>query len=436
MKRFLFILLVFQLSLSSICFGNYNTESDNPSITIPLGGNGWVNKNSKARIRNNGITNWSAASDIITIYFRTEDAGKAELALKLNVPEGSSKISITAEGSTLTKEVSNLGYAVVQVGTINIKKPGYVKVELKGLAKTGEVYAEVSDLIVSGPVLNKGTAYVKDNEGNFFYWGHRGPSVHLNYKIPNAALYNAEWFYNEIMVPVGDDKLGTYYMANGFSGGYFGMQTNSPTERRVLFSIWSPFSTDNPKEIPDSLKVLMLKKGPNTKTGEFGNEGSGGQSYMLYPWEAGKTYAFLIRAQPNIVKKSTIYTAYFKDIEKSDWQLVASFERPKSGDYLKGLHSFLECFSPQTGDKTRRGDYKNQWVIDAKGNWHEITAASFSADNTARKNYRKDYAGGADDRAFYLKNCGFFSDFTPIAMPLQRKPSGKPHPVIDFNKLP
>jgi hypothetical protein len=157
---------------------------------------------------------------------------------------------------------------------------------------------------------------------------------------------------------------------------------------------------------------------------------------MLYPWEAGKTYAFLIRAQPNIVKKSTIYTAYFKDIEKSDWQLVASFERPKSGDYLKGLHSFLECFSPQTGDQTRRGDYKNQWVIDAKGNWHEITAASFSADNTARKNYRKDYAGGADDRAFYLKNCGFFSDFTPIAMPLQRKPSGKPHPVIDFNKLP
>lgn len=436
MKRVLFILLAFQLSLGSICFGNYNTASDDPSLTIPLGGNGWVSKNSKARIGNNGLTNWSAASDIITIYFRTEDAGKAEFALKLNVPEGSSKISITAEGSTLTKEVSNLGYAVVQVGTINIKKPGYVKVQLKGLAKTGEVYAEVSDLIVSGPALSKGTAYVKDNEGNFFYWGHRGPSVHLNYKIPDAALNNAEWFYNEITVPVGDDKLGSYYMANGFSGGYFGMQTNSPTERRVLFSIWSPFSTDNPKEIPDSMKVLMLKKGPTTKTGEFGNEGSGGQSYMLYPWEAGKTYAFLIRAQPNTAKKSTIYTAYFKAIEKSDWQLVASFERPKSGNYLKGLHSFLECFSPQTGDQTRRGDYKNQWVIDANGNWYEITTASFSADNTARKNYRKDYAGGVDDKAFYLKNCGFFNDFTPIATPLQRKPSGKPHPVIDFNKLP
>lgn len=434
MKRILFILLAFQLTLSSICLADYNAAVD--PITVPLGGNGWVSKDSKARIRNNGITNWSAESDVISIYFRTENAGKADLSLKLSVPEGNSKISITAAGTTLTKEVSNLGSAIVQIGTIDIKNPGYVKVELRGLSKTGQVYAEVSDLIISGPALEKGAAYVKDNEGNFFYWGHRGPSVHLNYRIPSAAEANTEWFYNEITVPVGDDVLGTYYMANGFSGGYFGMQTNSPTERRVLFSIWSPFSTDNPKEIPDSMKVIMLKKGPNTKTGEFGNEGSGGQSYMLYPWEAGKTYAFLIRAQPNTIKKSTIYTAYFKDVQKGDWQLVASFERPKSGTYLKGLHSFLECFSPQTGDQTRRGDYKNQWAIDAKGAWHEVTAASFSADNTARKNYRKDYAGGSDDKSFYLKNCGFFSDFTPISTPLQRKPSGKPHPVIDFNKLP
>lgn len=434
MKRVLFILLAFQLTLSSICFADYNAAVD--PITVPLGGNGWVSKNSKARIRNNGVANWSSESDVISIYFRTENAGKADLSLKLSVPEGNSKISITAEGTTLTKEVSNLGSAIVQIGTIEIKNPGYVKVELRGISKTGQVYAEVSDLIVSGPALEKGAAYVKDNEGNFFYWGHRGPSVHLNYRIPSAAEANTEWFYNEITVPVGEDVLGTYYMANGFSGGYFGMQTNSPTERRVLFSIWSPFSTDNPKEIPDSMKVIMLKKGPNTKTGEFGNEGSGGQSYMLYPWEAGKTYAFLIRAQPNTAKKSTIYTAYFKDVQKGDWQLVASFERPKSGGYLKGLHSFLECFSPQTGDQTRRGDYKNQWAIDSKGTWYEVTAAGFSADNTARKNYRKDYAGGSDDKSFYLKNCGFFSDFTPISTPLQRKPSGKPHPVIDFNKLP
>ena len=123
-------------------------------------------------------------------------------------------------------------------------------------------------------------------------------------------------------------------------------------------------------------------------------------------------------------------------MEKGNWQLVASFERPKSGEYLKGLHSFLENFSPSTGDQSRKAKYKNQWAIDSEGNWHEVTAATFTADATARENYRKDYAGGTEDSSFFLKNCGFFNDFTPIKTPLQRKPSGKEHPEIDFKKLP
>jgi len=435
MKRNYYLLfLTFQLLLSFSLIASPKDEAS--SISLPLGGNAWLSKNATARLKNNGISNWSAATDIITLYFRTEASGQADLSLKLRVPGGKSKISIVAPGATLHKELENQEWKVVPIGSIQIRKAGYVKLEIRGLSRTAEVYAEVSDLIVSGSALEKGASYVKDNEGNFFYWGHRGPSVHLNYTIPAAAASKTEWFYNEIIVPEGQDILGTYYMANGFSGGYFGMQSNSATERRVLFSIWSPFQTDNPKEIPDSMKVLMLKKGPDTKTGEFGNEGSGGQSYMIYPWKAGKRYAFLIRAQPNQLKKSTTYTAYFKDLEKDKWQLVASFERPQSATYLKGLHSFLECFSPQTGDQSRKAMYQNQWAIDAEGNWHEVTAANFSADNTARVNYRKDYAGGAEKDAFYLKNCGFFDDFTPMGTGLERKPSGKVHPMIDFDRLP
>lgn len=434
MRKIILLLLALQLNLISFAHINYIT-ADPIGITVPLGGNGWVNINAKARIRDNGITNWSEKSDVISVYFRVEKAGKAELSLKLNVQEGSSKISLTAAGTTLTKEIRNTEPTIISMGFISIRNPGYVKVELSGISKTGRVYAEVSDLIVAGPALEQGAAYVKDNDGNFFYWGHRGPSVHLNYQIPAAAA-NVEWFYNEIIVPEGGDVLGTYYMANGFSGGYFGMQTNSITERRVLFSIWSPFNTDNPKEIPDSMKVILLKKGPTTKTGEFGNEGSGGQSYMQYPWEAGKAYAFLVRAQPNVPKRSTVYTAYFKDIQQGEWQLVASFERPQSATYLRGLNSFLECFSPRTGDQVRKGHYQNQWAMDATGNWHEVTSASFTADNTARKNYRKDYSGGTDDKSFYLRNCGFFDDYTKIDSQLHRKPSGKPHPAIDFSKLP
>lgn len=434
MKRTLLILLAFQTLVCSICLAG-GLQPEPESITVPLGGNGWLNKNSTAKIDKRGLTGWSEQTDVISIYFRTEAAGEASLSLKLNVPQGQSKISLTAEGQTFTKALNNSDTEIIKIGNIHLKKPGYVKIELKGISKTGTVFADVSDLIVSGPSIEKGAAYVKNNEGNYFYWGHRGPSVHLKYDIPQAAG-NIEWFYNEISVPAGQDKLGTYYMANGFSGGYFGMQVNSATERRVLFSVWSPFTTDDPKAIPDSMKIVLLKKGSITHTGEFGNEGSGGQSYMKYPWEAGKTYAFLLRAQPNQAKKTTVYTAYFRATDKGDWQLVASFERPQSAVYLKGLHSFLENFSPAMGDQERKGNYKNQWIIDSTGKWHELTGATFTVDATARINYRKDYAGGAENSSFYLRNCGFFNDFTPKDSKFERKPSAKPHPVIDFSKMP
>ncbi|TCD03476.1 DUF3472 domain-containing protein [Pedobacter psychroterrae] len=434
MNKPLYLLAICFL-LSSISYAKKNSSVEPESITIPLGGNAWINNNSKTRINKNGVSNWSADSDVISIYFRTEAAGKAQLSLRLSVPEGKTKISLTAGGKTLEKEASNMAAAVVNIGEIDIRQAGYVKVELRGISKTGNVFAEVSDLIVGGTSLSAGTSYVKNNEGNYFHWGRRGPSVHLNYKIPKEAE-NVEWFYNELMVPEGEDKLGTYFMANGFSAGYFGMQVNSPTERRVLFSIWSPFNTDDPKAIPDSLKIILKKKGSTTRTGEFGNEGSGGQSYLFYPWKAGKSYAFLIRAQAEGEKRTTVYTAYFKDIEKGEWLLVASFERPQSGMYLTGLHSFLENFSPATGDQSRKGTYTNQWAVDNKGVWHEVTAATFTADATARINYRKDYAGGSEGTSFFLKNCGFFNDSTPIQTLLERKSSGRKHPEIDFKTLP
>ncbi|HKG05000.1 MAG TPA: DUF3472 domain-containing protein [Pedobacter sp.] len=406
------------------------------AIMIPVGGNGWLASNAKAEIKTSGLQNWTDKNDVVTIYFRTEAAGSVALSLRLKVPEGTSRISMTALGTTLVAESSSKQMADVKFGNITVKQAGYIKVELRGISKSGNVFAEISDLLASGAALTAGAAYVKNNEGNYFYWGHRGPSVHLNYDIPKTAVNSIEWFYNEITVPKGEDKIGTYYMANGFSGGYFGMQVNSTNERRVLFSIWSPFETDDPKSIPDSMKIVLLKKGSKTRTGEFGNEGSGGQSFMVYPWEAGKTYAFLTRAQPNAAKKTTIYTSYFKDTQSADWILVASFERPQSAVYLKGLYSFLENFAPNTGDLSRRGDYKNQWAVDSDGKWYEITKAKFTADATARINYRKDYAGGTDGTSFYLKNCGFFSDFVSIGTLFERKSAGKPHPLIDFTKLP
>ena len=159
------------------------------------------------------------------------------------------------------------------------------------------------------------------------------------------------------------------------------MQVNSPTERHILFSVWSPFETDDPKNIPANKKIIMLKKGAGVHTGEFGNEGSGGQSYLNYNWKAGQTYKFLLCARPD-TGSHTVYTAWFFAPEVGKWQLIASFSRPQTSTYLTHLHSFLENFEPEQGTITRKVLFKNQWVAGPDGKWTALNSAKFTIDNT------------------------------------------------------
>ena len=92
-------------------------------------------------------------------------------------------------------------------------------------------------------------------------------------------------------------------MANGFNVGYFGIQVNSPTERRVLFSVWDP---------PSGGSTTLVRKGPGVTTNGFGGEGTGGQSYLVYPWEAGHTYRFITRAQLDDAG-NTLFSSWFAD---------------------------------------------------------------------------------------------------------------------------
>jgi hypothetical protein len=408
-------------------------KNNDSLITVPLGGNAWrvANDTTGGTITNDGIVGWTDNKVKFTAYFRVAVKGKFKLWLNLKVPDGKSVISVSAAKSTKNITVSGATAWDYYVGEWNGADTGYVAIDIKGISKTGKTFADVSSIKLGGTAINAKTAYVPNNEGNYFHWGRRGPSVHLAYELPNT---NIEWFYNEVTVPVGNDVLGSYFMANGFNVGYFGMQVNSPTERHILFSVWSPFNTDNPNAIPDSQKIVMLKKGPNVLIGEFGNEGSGGQSYMLYNWKAGNTYKFLVQAKPT-GNNHTTYTTWFFAPEVGKWQLIASFSRPQTNTWLKGLHSFLENFEPENGITTRRVLFNNQWIADNNGHWIEINKAHFTNDATAMKGYRMDYAGGIDDNAFYLKNCGFFNTYTKRGIELIR-PTGGKAPDVELDKLP
>ncbi|MEE1884672.1 DUF3472 domain-containing protein [Pedobacter flavus] len=400
------------------------------SIVFPLGGNAFSNLKDSKTITKSGIQNWIKQEEFFNLYIRTTTKGLLSIDFSNFPVKDEAVLSFKINGVVKTIELKK-GGTMPKVLTWGNLDTGYLKIELHGIKKFGNQFPAIEHLNLSGSALNGHPAFVKNNEGNMFYWGRRGPSVHLTYPLPNN--FNATYFYNEITVPVGEDVIGSYYMANGFAEGYFGIQVNSETERRILFSVWSPFNTDDPKSIPEDQKIKMLKKGKDVYTGEFGNEGSGGQSFLKYNWKAGNTYKFLLKGETG-VDSTTTYTAWFFPPELGEWQLIASFKRPKTSTYLKRFHSFLENFIPETGNIRRKVEFNNQWVADAKGNWVELTQARFSMDNTARSKFRMDYAGGKSGEGYYLENCGFFNEYTNAGSVFSRIPSNK-QPLINLKSL-
>lgn len=375
---------------------------------------------------------WSDSQTILRTYFRVEKAGEIHIGLMARVDQGKSLLQTDFQGQKRELQLSSKTYANTYLGSYQIDSPGYYYLDIKGLNKESLRFADVHAILLGGSATSSGVRFVDEE---YFYWGRRGPSVHLSYEVPSQAG-DILWYYNEVHVPAGQDIPGSFYMANGFGEGYFGFQVNSPTERRVLFSVWSPYHTDNPSEIPADQRVQLLRKSQDVVVNDFGNEGSGGQSFLRYNWQAGTTYRFLLKGQP-ATDQHTDYTAWFYAPEEGHWKLIASWRRPKTHTYLKRPHSFLENFDTQTGPLVRMAHYGNQWIRDTQGQWFELTRARFTADATARAGARLDYAGGLEsgNERFFMKNCGFFSQTTPVDTYFTRKALGI-IPEIDLDNLP
>lgn len=394
------------------------------SLEIGMSGNSYVTRqHDGARITDRGLTRWTDPKSVVSVYFYLHESTTADLSL---LAKGHSEIKVSYGKKHFKVRLDSDDFTQVPVGRISVSKPGYVRIDLQGLSMEGNSFGEVKQLVAAN--VSGKSSYVT----NFAdYWGRRGPSVHLAYKLPAG---DTEWFYNEVTVPKEGGTMHSYYMAAGFGEGYFGMQYNSPTERRVLFSVWSPFDTQNPKDIPDSHKIKLLRKGKDVHIGEFGNEGSGGQSYLCYPWKAGRTYKFLMQVHPDN-QGNTIYTAYFYAPEEKAWRLIASFQRPLTNTWYTHAHSFLENFNPEQGYLSRKVMFGNQWARSKDGKWTRITDATFTHDATASAGVRLDYQGGeTKDNRFYLMMGGFFNESVSMGTQFHCEPTGQA-PEIDWEAL-
>jgi hypothetical protein len=422
------------LFLLPILLQLFIAASINPSIKevgIPLGGNTFQLEGShQERITAEGIHSWQDQGSVFGVYVKADKESQVKIALELLPMDAVGRMQLSLNGTThpLSTTVKNGGR--VTAGSFTLRK-GYNLIRLEPISKDGADFARIASLILQSEQELE-LHFVRDNIDNRFYWGRRGPSVHLSFPIPDDQDF--QWMYHQMTITPGEDPIGSYFMANGFAEGYFGIQVNSESERRILFSVWSPFATDNPADIPEDQKIILLRKGDGVYTGEFGNEGSGGQSYLRYPWKAGVTYGFLTSIRP-MGDGNTVYSAWFFDPETDQWNLIASFLRPKTDTWYKRPHCFLENFIPQSGHFMRRVQYGAAWMATPDGNWLELTEARFTGDDIARRSYRMDYAGGFNGQYFFLQNGGFFDKHTVIGSTFTR-PAGNRPPKVDISKLP
>lgn len=339
-----------------------------------------------------GIQGWNDPKTKVVWYGKIRTPGKLYVTVKIDPTKPMAKgYRLKLNGITRTGDSDKIG--MFSFGEFDIRKAGYQSFELQAEGKSGDQLG-VPQLLILGGNAAQGTQFNLKPRRN-------AASVHLGYPTPNNEKITA--FYCEVDPKT--DPVHTFYMACGFRRGYFGMQVNSPTERRIIFSIWdSGNEAIDRDKVKDEDRVKLLAKGDGVYASDFGNEGTGGHSHLKYKWKIGQTFRFLVIAKPE--GTHTTYTSYFWFHEKNAWGLISSFRAPKDGEYLRGLHSFNENFWGTNGNLKRRAEYKNQWIQTESGTWTELTKARFTCDPTGRAD-RFDYAAGPSKQGFFLQNGGF-----------------------------
>jgi hypothetical protein len=220
-------------------------------------------------------------------------------------------------------------------------------------------------------------------------------SVHLRYDAPEGTA-----FYNEVMVD--QSAGGTYFCACGFNMGYFGIQELVGGKKVVIFSVWEPGPQNDPNAVAEDRRVRLVAKDDKVRTGRFGNEGTGGQSFLDYDWKVGQTYRFFVTARA--AGQRTEYAAYFYLPEEKDWKHLATFSTLAGGALVRGDYSFVEDFRRDRVSVTqaRRAHYGNGWVRTKDGRWAPLARARFTGDNNPALNID----GGADEDRFFLATGG------------------------------
>ena len=372
--------------------------------------------------RSGSISGWSDPAQKIFWFAWIKTTGKLDCAVTLSLPTNAeSKLRLTVGNVSHEATVKgSTNEVAASFGAFEVATNGYQKLTLESLKPAGQSAGNVTALLLSGPAT-QGALYKRVP-------AQRGaPSTHLSYSAPRGE--DVEAFYCEVIGV--EDPVPSYYMACGWHRGYFGMQVNSPTERRIIFSVWDSGNEGVSREkVANEDRVTLVAKGDGVFSGDFGNEGTGGHSHLVFDWKTGEKQKFLVTAKP-VDATHTIYSGFWFHPEQKKWMLISSWKAPKEGGYLRGLYSFTEDFGG-TGLLRRKALFGNQWVRNKNGKWFELTTARFSHTG---ENQRMDRCMGVENGEFFLA-AGAFMPGTTEAGSLTNRPATGKSPSFQLPEIP
>lgn len=372
-----------------------------------------------------GITHWTDSEVKVRWFGNLKHAGKLNASIVVRLPaESKSRLELEVAGRRRELAVEGkAGPLTVDFGEFEITAPGYHSFTLKSLNESGKLAGDVETLVLSGPAVADAHFNLKPRRN--------AASVHLFYPLPRDTEVAA--FYCEMTGL--EDPLWSYYMACGWHRGYFGMQVNSPTERRIIFSVWdSGNEAVDRKKVDKENRVTLVAKGKDVYSGSFGNEGTGGHSHLKFKWKTGERQRFLVTAEP-VDETHTTFSGYYFRRDLNEWMLISSWKAPKEGKYLRGLYSFSENFVGRNGHVLRKARYGNQWIRNSAGEWIELTTAKFSHDPTGKAD-RLDRFMGVQDGEFFLSHGGFKAGFTKYGESFTRPASNRSPAMMKLPALP
>lgn len=305
-------------------------QDSRPTLVLPAF-TGFAHPDPEGERRRDDGTVASCKGQLV-FYVAFADAGEVQLRLDRGpAPAARLRTSLVAQVGPASSAQGSLtalsaveSAEVVDLGAFTIIAPGYHRIVLEHT--DGSDLRALRRLRVEGPAARGATANTLERRN--------AASVHLGYPVPKADEDAVEWFYCEVTPRT--DPLWTYYMATGWHRGYFGMQVNSETERRLIFSVWdSGHEGVDRAKVAQADRVELVAKGAGVVAEGFGHEGTGGHSHLVHPWKLGATFRFLVHAE--VDGDHTTYTGWFWFAETRRWGLVASFRAPKDGQHLRGL---------------------------------------------------------------------------------------------------